>query len=111
MLGRTKGFTVIEVLLVLSVAGLIFAVVFLAVPALQRNSRNNARKHDARLLFASVNECLATNYYDFNKCNELSELPLDISKFSIYTGAHFGAGCINWLATPPPPAADRLLPP
>jgi competence protein ComGC len=41
-----KGFTIIEVALVLAVAALIFLVVFLAVPALQRNQRNDARKRD-----------------------------------------------------------------
>ncbi|MCL2280992.1 hypothetical protein FWC31_03915 [Candidatus Saccharibacteria bacterium] len=42
----TKGFTIIEVALVLAVAALIFLVVFLAVPALQRNQRDDARKRD-----------------------------------------------------------------
>ena len=32
-----KGFTIIEVALVLAIAGLIFLVVFLALPALQRS--------------------------------------------------------------------------
>ena len=45
-----QGFTIIEVLIVLAIAGLIMVVVFLAVPALQRNSRNNSRKADARYL-------------------------------------------------------------
>ena len=41
-----KGFTIIEVALVLAIGALIFLVVFLAVPALQRNQRNDARKRD-----------------------------------------------------------------
>ncbi len=41
-----EGFTIIEVLIVLAIAGLILLVVFLAVPALQRNSRNTQRKND-----------------------------------------------------------------
>ncbi|HPW47952.1 MAG TPA: prepilin-type N-terminal cleavage/methylation domain-containing protein, partial [Candidatus Saccharibacteria bacterium] len=32
-----KGFTIIEVLIVLAIAALILLIVFLAVPALQRN--------------------------------------------------------------------------
>lgn len=32
-----KGFTIIEVVLVLAIAGLIFLMVFLALPALQRS--------------------------------------------------------------------------
>ena len=39
-----KGFTIIEVMIVLAIAGLIIAVVLVAVPQLQRNQRNNARK-------------------------------------------------------------------
>lgn len=41
-----KGFTIIEVVLVLAIAGLIFLVVFLALPALQRGQRDSQRKSD-----------------------------------------------------------------
>jgi prepilin-type N-terminal cleavage/methylation domain-containing protein len=41
-----EGFTIIEVMIVLAIAGLIILIVFLAVPALQRNSRNTAIKSD-----------------------------------------------------------------
>jgi prepilin-type N-terminal cleavage/methylation domain-containing protein len=34
---RQQGFTIIEVLIVLAIAALILLIVFLAVPALQRN--------------------------------------------------------------------------
>jgi prepilin-type N-terminal cleavage/methylation domain-containing protein len=44
---RNEGFTIIEVLIVLAIAGLILVVVFLAVPNLQRSQRNSARKSDA----------------------------------------------------------------
>lgn len=43
---KTKGFTIIEVVLVLAIAGLIFLVVFLALPALQRGQRDTQRKQD-----------------------------------------------------------------
>lgn len=43
---KTKGFTIIEVVLVLAIAGLIFLMVFIALPALQRNQRDTARKND-----------------------------------------------------------------
>ena len=39
-----KGFTIIEVVLVLAIAGLIFLMVFIALPALQRNQRDTQRK-------------------------------------------------------------------
>lgn len=41
-----KGFTIIEVVLVLAIAGLIFLMVFIALPALQRGQRDAQRKQD-----------------------------------------------------------------
>lgn len=43
----SQGFTIIEVMIVLAIAGLILLIVFLAVPALQRNARNTSIKSDA----------------------------------------------------------------
>ena len=56
---RSEGFTIIEVLIVLAIAGLIMLIVFLAVPALQRNSRNNARRNDVARVGGEVNEFIA----------------------------------------------------
>ncbi len=39
-----KGFTIIEVMIVLAVAGLIILIVLIAAPALTRNAHNSARK-------------------------------------------------------------------
>lgn len=51
-----NGFTIIEVVLVLAIAGLIFLMVFIALPALQRNQRDAQRKNDlGRLLTAPQN--------------------------------------------------------
>ena len=41
-----KGFTIIEVVLVLAIAGLIFLMVFIAFPALQRSQRDTQRTDD-----------------------------------------------------------------
>ena len=41
---KQKGFTIIEVVLVLAIAALIFLMVFIALPALQRNQRDQARR-------------------------------------------------------------------
>lgn len=43
---KQKGFTIIEVVLVLAIAGLIFLMVFIALPALQRNQRDTQRRSD-----------------------------------------------------------------
>ncbi len=53
---RQGGFTIIEVLIVLAIAGLIMVVVFLAVPNLQRSQRNNARKSDANNMLQNLSE-------------------------------------------------------
>ncbi len=57
---KTEGFTIIEVMIVLVIAAVIILIVFLAVPALQRNSRNNQRKNDVARVSAAVTE-LANN--------------------------------------------------
>jgi prepilin-type N-terminal cleavage/methylation domain-containing protein len=56
-----KGFTIIEVMIVLAIAGLIMLVVFLAVPALQRNARNTTIKNDASALAAGFSEFASNN--------------------------------------------------
>ena len=43
---REKGFTIIEVVLVLGIAGLIFMMIFVALPTLQRNGRDAQRRED-----------------------------------------------------------------
>jgi prepilin-type N-terminal cleavage/methylation domain-containing protein len=69
-----KGFTIIEVLIVLAIAGLIMLIVFLAVPALQRNSRNNARNNEASRISAAVTECLANRNGLASACNDYSKI-------------------------------------
>lgn len=49
-----KGFTIIEVVLVLAIAGLIFLMVFVALPALQRSQRDTQRRQDYGDLLAAV---------------------------------------------------------
>lgn len=44
--GTRGGFTIIEVVLVLAIAGLIFLMVFIALPALQRSQRDSQRRND-----------------------------------------------------------------
>lgn len=46
------GFTIVEVMIVIAIVALIMVIVFLAVPAVQRSTRNNARKQDAYFIAA-----------------------------------------------------------
>ncbi len=59
---KTEGFTIIEVVLVLAIAGLIFLMVFLALPALQRSQRDGQRKTDLSRAQTAIN-----NYQSNNK--------------------------------------------
>lgn len=53
-LNSNKGFTLIEVILVLAIAALIFLMIFVALPALQASQRDTARKNDASIVAAAV---------------------------------------------------------
>ncbi|MEO5499499.1 MAG: prepilin-type N-terminal cleavage/methylation domain-containing protein [Candidatus Saccharimonadales bacterium] len=58
---NVKGFTIIEVVLVLAIAGLIFLVVFLALPALQRQQRDTQRRSDASRASSLMSNFKANN--------------------------------------------------
>ena len=67
-----QGFTIIEVVLVLAIAGLIFLMVFIALPALQRSQRDTARRNDMSRVDTSL-----TQYQTNNQgTNNNSNLPL-----------------------------------
>lgn len=50
-----RGFTIIEVVLVLAIAGLIFLMVFIALPALQRGQRDTQRRNDVARAQTALN--------------------------------------------------------
>lgn len=56
-----RGFTIIEVVLVLAIAGLIFLMVFVALPTLQRNQRDTARKNDMDRLHSALVSYVSNN--------------------------------------------------
>ena len=68
-----KGFTIIEVVLVLAIAGLIFLMVFVALPALQRSQRDTQRRDDMARLITAVQ-----NYQSNNR----NKIPTDFSNSS-----------------------------
>lgn len=61
---KEKGFTIIEVVLVLAIAGLIFLMVFIALPALQRSQRDSARKSEVGTVSSAI-----TSYQSNNRGN------------------------------------------
>ena len=60
-INNKRGFTIIEVVLVLAIAGLIFLMVFIALPALQRSQRNTQRRDDYSMLVTAVNSYMSSN--------------------------------------------------
>ena len=58
---KKSGFTIIEVVLVLAIAGLIFLMVFIALPALQRNQRDTQRKNDMVMLKDAIDRYKTNN--------------------------------------------------
>ncbi len=64
-----QGFTIIEVVLVLAIAGLIFLMVFVALPALQRSQRDTQRRNDMSRVDTSLVQ------YQTNHSNLTNNLP------------------------------------
>ncbi len=58
---QSKGFTIIEVVLVLAIAGLIFLMVFIALPALQRSQRDSARKSEVGTVASAITSYLSNS--------------------------------------------------
>lgn len=58
---QQKGFTIIEVVLVLAIAGLIFLMIFIALPALQRTQRDTARKDNISKVLAGISNYRSNN--------------------------------------------------
>lgn len=58
---KQQGFTIIEVVLVLAIAGLIFLMVFIALPTLQRNQRDTQRRDDLARFSAQMSQYQANN--------------------------------------------------
>ncbi len=56
-----KGFTIIEVMIVLAIAGLILVVVLLAIPQLQRNQRNENRRSIASRIVTEISSYAGNN--------------------------------------------------
>lgn len=76
-----QGFTIIEVVLVLAIAGLIFLMVFIALPALQRSQRNTQRRDDYSMLVTAVNSYLSSNNGKITNLLKEDKTTLDASRW------------------------------
>lgn len=82
-----KGFTIIEVVLVLAIAGLIFLMVFLALPALQRSQRDTQRKTDLGRVQTALNDYRAAHRGKIPK--DQNELTNFLNQYLVGRGDEF----------------------
>ena len=69
-----QGFTLVEVMIVLVIGGIILLLVFLAIPALQRSTRNYQRRQDVALALQAVSHYELNDTGKFpNECGGLSQ--------------------------------------
>ena len=81
---KKTGFTIIEVALVLAIAGLIFLMVFIALPSLQRSQRDSRRRDDILSFLEAVKK------YQTNNRGDLPDTLLDWSSVAEkYMGSSF----------------------
>jgi type II secretory pathway pseudopilin PulG len=122
-------------MIVLAIAGLIMAIVFLAIPALQRNNRNTQRKNDITRLAGQINDYISNNNGKLPTSLVFSGTvptptatvrPLDLTKenysildtttnttlsFTTLTGNLTSTGTANAVSTPPGTATGNSAPP
>lgn len=103
---RQSGFTIIEVLIVLAIAGLIMVAVFTAVPALQRSSRNTQRKSSASQIMASVSSYVGNNNGSLPTAATLTSSALNDYKPGFYLIANVLYGTF---ANPGTPTLDNAI--
>jgi prepilin-type N-terminal cleavage/methylation domain-containing protein len=74
---KQKGFTIVELMIVLVIAGVIMSLVFLAVPALQRNSRSTQKRNHIAAIAATLNQYYTTypNSYEDAICQSIAMYP------------------------------------
>jgi type II secretory pathway pseudopilin PulG len=80
MKANSRGFTIIEVFFVLAIAGLILLLIFQAIPALQRISRNNQRKQDIATILRAASQYELQDSGNFpNNCSGTGGVPACIT--------------------------------
>ena len=96
-----QGFTIIEVVLVLAIAGLIFLMVFVALPALQRSQRDTARRNDMSRVDTSL-----IQYQTNNQNTGNGDLPNGPSYWPACKDSSFTTGCATQDGTGGPQNPD-----
>lgn len=79
---QKKGFTIIEVVLVLAIAGLIFLMVFIALPALQSGQRDTSRRSDVGTVSSAISTFSSNNRGEFPEQDDLRDYVTGLSENS-----------------------------
>ena len=75
-----NGFTIVEIMIVLAIAGLILLLLIEAIPALERSSRNNLRNEDVANMLLAISHYELNNSGNYpNPCGAVSQLPCNDS--------------------------------
>lgn len=105
---QQKGFTIIEVVLVLAIAGLIFLMIFIAWPALQRNQRDTAKKNDVAVVATALGTW---------KSNKRGSLPANTTEFSNFISQYVSSLSqyspdtdVTYVTTAAPASATAITP-
>lgn len=96
------GFTIIETIIVMAIAGLILSIVLLAIPILERNSRNNQRKQDVTAILEGVSHYELNNSGDFPDTGPLQAFLSSYAKLTYYDPASIttvGSAAVNSINT------------
>ncbi|HSX53572.1 MAG TPA: type II secretion system protein, partial [Patescibacteria group bacterium] len=126
LIDSNDGFTIIEVLIVLTIAAFIILIVLLAVPALERASRNNSHKQAAVYILQAYSDWIDQNgisnfgEHGFSSWYvDCGNLPASTSTFCMTLKSAFSQRENNILAygaisAPPPqwpplPTNDQLI--
>lgn len=105
LIRNKKGFTIIEVMIVLAVAGVIMLIVLLAVPALERSQRNTQRKNDVTTIVGGVNDYASNNNgalptaWANNQFTGAAGTTPSGAKLGYYTAVPFATGTQGALST------------
>lgn len=110
---KKSGFTIIEVVLVLAIAGLIFIMVFAALPALQRSQRDTDRKNEVSRVLAAFQ-----SYQSSNRGSLPGNTASDATSFAKYLDAtasgttitlDSGRTLTRTTSTSPEPTVDEMV--
>lgn len=94
----SNGFTIIEVALVLAIAGLIFLVVFLALPALQNSQKDTALRQDVGRIASALQSIQADNQGTLDATDVTSSSILATTgKLSEVTSLRIGDANWGWV--------------